>query len=162
MREIKFRAWIPKHHNPDYQEWLKTAKMNRQLGLLKQFEQETGKNYNDGFVPAMQYGVPVSSAGKLMELEGGWDYQSDNDTAILMQYTGLKDKNGKEIYEGDVVTVKGKSYGGIFTSKVIFHYGMFSLSFGGKAEGMLLGGNGYEPRKVEIIGNIYENLELLK
>jgi uncharacterized phage protein (TIGR01671 family) len=65
--------------------------------------------------------------------------------AEIMQYTGLKDRHGIEIYEGDIV--KFQSYGGHYEVK--FEDGSFI------------------PREIaihknEIIGNIYSNPELLK
>lgn len=67
----------------------------------------------------------------------------------LMQSTGLKDKNGKEIYEGDIVKHeynKGQS-------DVFFDLGRFQpFSYLGS----------YMGSEYEVIGNIYENPELLK
>jgi len=68
----------------------------------------------------------------------------------LMQFTGLKDKNGKEIYEGDIVSAFGR------TSAVKFHDGYFDCGID-YIESQSLNVDSYE-----IIGNIYENPELLK
>ena len=74
----------------------------------------------------------------------------------LMQYTGLKDKNNKEIYEGDIVTLHNSKY------KVIFN---------SKEAGFVLRDDEFEMnipftnnnnKRMEVIGNIYENPELLK
>ena len=94
--------------------------------------------------------------------------------AELMQYTGLKDKNGKEIYEGDVVKYKFAFYRDI--SKVEFNqdiaaFDMVSIkelddnsSMRAFKKGSRRGFNknlvaGFD--YVEVIGNIYENPELL-
>lgn len=68
----------------------------------------------------------------------------------LMQYTGLKDKNRKEIYEGDIVKYGDRNYKIAWDDEGSF----FGVVYGYSIQGGLFG-------YAEIIGNIFENPELL-
>lgn len=79
------------------------------------------------------------------------------DGVHLMQYTGFKDKNGVEIYEGDIVTKN--IYWDVQKTKLVrftvkFIYGCFMLEDRDNRRY-------YISKYNEIIGNIYENKELL-
>lgn len=77
---------------------------------------------------------------------------------ILEQFTGLLDKNGKEIYEGDIVSqFIGKSY---YTGPAVVKYTITEYHCGYYIRGLELGIERCET--CEIIGNIHENPELLK
>lgn len=76
----------------------------------------------------------------------------------LMQYTGLKDKNNKEIYEGDILF---ESFGERYY-KVIFENGSFRAEFKGDFEEHSFDLIDVAAQGCEIVGNIYENPELLK
>ena len=80
-------------------------------------------------------------------------YANDSECA-LMQYTGLKDKNGKEIYEGDIFTFKGME--GL--NVISFREGVFGFEDDASHFPLC----GISPSVFEVIGNIYENADLLK
>ena len=73
----------------------------------------------------------------------------------ILQYTGRKSKNGKEIYKGDILQfiINGKKVLG----DVCFDYGSWGV--GGFTGNLYILLKNYE---VEIIGNIYENPELIE
>lgn len=70
------------------------------------------------------------------------------DTSIIMQFTGLKDVNGKEVYEADILRIKDDVFGAYLRT---VHYNPYKAL--------------YHPQDLdkydfEIIGNKYENPEL--
>lgn len=81
------------------------------------------------------------------------------DRFILMQYTGLKDKNGKEIYEDDIVKVEGGFMQSDYITSVKYIDGAFYPLVYVKENYNSI--DKYDANLFECIGNIYENPELL-
>ncbi|MCD6434532.1 MAG: hypothetical protein J7L14_02890 [Candidatus Diapherotrites archaeon] len=80
---------------------------------------------------------------------------------ILMGYIGLKDKKGKEIYDGDIVHVEAVAYGRNMNAVVIWKNGGFILKWEDEYESYIQDW-AKELAESEVIGNIYENPELLR
>lgn len=77
----------------------------------------------------------------------------------IMQFTGLLDKNGIEIYEGDVVTHRGNSPGVVIYQQYVCQFILQLTSEGRGYAGWFE--YDYMQKDGEVIGNIYEHPELL-
>ena len=83
---------------------------------------------------------------------GSYDWLSIDDVT-LMQSTGLRDKNGTEIYEGDIV--EGENY--LFPC---FDNRRVEITWQKESGGFEM--NSFNLKDIEVIGNIHENSELLE
>ncbi len=137
MRDIKFRAWNKQYTEMDFFEKCKS-------GIQYQFGN--------------------------MQVSSGWDSEKnptyehdDSDNYEIMQFTGLLDKTGKEIYEGDILKCE---YG---VGQVVYSAGCPTVQWIDDKEAMMefvFSKDGkytrrHEDELFEIIGNIYANPELL-
>jgi len=143
MREIKFRAWD--NHK---KQWIKEAEGFHVIGEVVAF----------GVIE--QY-----CCDNKEESQGTLDYLGN---ILIVQYTGLKDSMGVEIYEGDIISVNGKY-------PKIIEYREDRASFCMVNISDLVHKDWKDVycqinvcwwddfnREVKVIGNIYENPELLK
>lgn len=83
------------------------------------------------------------------------------DPATVGEYTGLKDRNGKEVYEGDVMKIPETDFNAEIIGRVLFDDDAYYII---PLRGGHLWGLHWSLRKhdAKIIGNIHDNLELLK
>ena len=135
-REIKFRVW------------------DIEARRMFWFDLLWGNhNTGNGYVGVAPWGEPQS---KRLHRDNMW--LVDPTECEIMQFTGLKDKNGKEIYEGDIVFIPSEKnmvigWSERHASFVIERDGWAFVHYFGEA---------FEASECEVIGNIYENSDLLK
>lgn len=138
MREIKFRAW-----------W-KEAKLMVAIKAIR----------DNG---SIEFFVPVSSGEKKWdELE----VLDEREQYELLQYTGLKDKNGKEIYEGDILQRTSYARGVVRFLSDVAQFSCVGIDEAEHEHPIDVYGfnevhNNCFEEDIEVIGNIYENPELL-
>ena len=108
------------------------------------------------------------SRHKVMDIPDNIANDIDGDKYQIMQYTGLKDQNGVEIYEGDIVKFNGGAED--FFAEIGFEYGCFIAKMPWVIKVKKFGKASYPELKyyidmtfvsTEVIGNIYENPELI-
>ncbi|MFH0957944.1 MAG: YopX family protein [Pseudomonadota bacterium] len=136
MREIKFRAWhtirkcmIPPDYSPPFM-----------------YPKDYPYDYPDTF--------SISADGSVSELNIEDGTHLVGDRIVLMQYTGLKDKNGKEIYEGDIVKVQFNGWSEV--QPITWERSGWSAQDPWNTLDFP------HQERLEVIGNIYENPELIQ
>lgn len=143
MRPIKFRAWDTKHNK-----WaeLDDAKMNPL----------TGKIMED----------VDNSCGDPECCGGPHPYFVDQDQYQVTQFTGLHDKNGKEIFEGDIANITYvllEPDGSLmtYTERGVMYWVESEARFSFDVKDSLFDED-MEDLKIEVLGNVYEHPELIK
>lgn len=133
MREIKFKAW-DKNDKRIFIDPQMIDFYNKKIGYMQ---------YQTEYMPDTSYSIPV-----------GFE---EFEYSELMEWTGLYDKNGEDIYEGDILF---ESFGEKYY-KVVFENGSFRAEFEGDFEEHSFDLIDVVTQGCEVVGNIYENPELI-
>lgn len=138
MRKLKFRAYSKSHN--------------------KIFDNELLENAADGLYNiAKEKLFKMGYFAQAEGLERGVYLPTKDNDLVFMEYTGLKDKNGKEIYEGDILKCEKRIFIVEYAQEIATFVTRSVLENGTSRPCMNIGTMKY----AEVIGNIYENPELL-
>lgn len=102
---------------------------------------------------------PTFYGGRIAIRPDQYNDYFDTEDMILMQYTGLHDKNGKEIYEGDIIQYEDITKGLVRYSE---KYAQYVLVNTGTVKDEFEPLGDYNMEVFEIIGNEYDNPDLLE
>lgn len=94
-----------------------------------------------------------------VRLSGMLNKKFQCDSIEYLQFTGLKDKNGAEVFDGDIVNHPGIGIGHIEYNE---KHAAYKIVFKGTTRKWLIDMIEREIRDIEVIGNKYENPELLE
>lgn len=113
---------------------------------------ENGTMYRQVRCGGLFNGIPTAPT-TWNEEKGDWLNLTGQPHTIVMQYTGVKDMHGVEIYEGDLVRIP--RWNDVRSRKVFYHAGMFKVENGesGFSLATTMG-----DLACEVVGNIYEGL----
>lgn len=105
------------------------------------------------------------SDGQLDFIGDGITFKCKSDDLVLMQSTGLKDKNGKEIFEGDVVQYQNTKVPSADSKGVVRYFdnwAMFGIDIEHNEPRALFFNGLADHISLDVVGNTYENPELLE
>lgn len=134
MRELKFRAWDKENQDMVYHPTLYFDQKTGKLDTV-QHDEWRGDSEPEDWTPAVD---GIADAGEI----------------VLMQFTGLTDRHGKEIWEGDILLTDEADWKAIVTWAS--ESGMFYLTDNTGGFSSFCNWN-----KCKVLGNIYENPDLL-
>ena len=128
--------------------------MNREI-KFRAWDGEQKCFRNDEFLISTTNGGKIQIVGVSIDM----DTVRINEDIILMQFTGLLDKNGKEIYEGDVLkTLRFRNVVTNHVETILFLDGSFCTQTN---DDVTVPISYHKEKEIEIIGNVFENPELL-
>jgi uncharacterized phage protein (TIGR01671 family) len=165
MREIKFRVWDRSQNKMRSEGFAVYSRPRWKNGIHSGLFLEP-----DLVVPSMDRTC------------GEWNADSEDGTIVLQQFTGLKDKNGEEIYEGDILAIDNEWVEPEGSAQYVSHVENYLVAWGPwdggdyETETWILEGPQHaefwhdlhpgdlceHAEDSELIGNIYENPELLE